>query len=95
MHDITCKRICALLEKKKKKNIMFCSPVSAEEIIKIICKFPNNKASGRDNIKSKILKEISSFIVDPLAYIFDMSFMMGIVPNLLKIANVVPVYKKR
>jgi len=47
---------------------MFCSPVSAEEMIKIICKFPNNKAPGRDNVKSKILKEISSFIVDPLVY---------------------------
>ena len=73
---------------------MFCSPVSAEEMIKIICKFPNNKASGRDNIKSKILKEISSFIVDPLVYIFGMSFTMGIVPNLSKIAKVVPIYKK-
>ena len=51
------------------KNSMFCSPVSAEEIIKIVCKYPNNKAPGRDNIKSKILKEISSYIVDPLVYI--------------------------
>jgi len=66
------------------KNSMFCSPVSAEEIIKIICTFPNNKAPGRDNIKSKILKEISSFIVDPLVYIFDMSFMSGIAHDLLK-----------
>jgi len=66
------------------KNSMFCSPISPEEIIKIICKFPNNKAPGIDNIKSKILKEISSYIVDPFVYIFDMSFMMGIVPDLLK-----------
>ena len=73
---------------------MFCSHVSAEEIIKIICKFPNNKAPGRNNIKSKILKEITSYIVDPLIYIFDMSFMTGIIPDLLKIAKVVPIYKK-
>jgi len=77
---------------------MFCSPVSAKEIIKIIikiiCKFPNNKAPGRDNIKSKILKETGSFIVDPLVYISDVSFMMRIVPNLSKIAKVVPIYKK-
>jgi len=63
---------------------MFCNPVTAEEIIKIICKFPSNKAPGRDNINSKILKEISNYIVDSLVYIFNMSFMMGIVPDLLK-----------
>ena len=44
------------------KNSMFCSSVSAEQIIKTICKFPNNKAPGRDNVKSKIVKEISSYI---------------------------------
>jgi len=64
------------------------------EIIKIICKFPNSKAPGRDNVNSKILKEISNYIVDPLVYIFDMSFTMGIVPDLPKIAKVVPIYKK-
>ena len=69
---------------------MFCNPVSVEEIIKIIRKFPNNKAPGRDNENSKI----SNYIVDPLVYISDMSFTMGIVPNLLKIAKVVPTYKK-
>jgi len=76
------------------KNSIFCSPVSAEEIIKIICKFPNNKAPGRNNIKFEIFKKISSFIVNPLVYICDISYMMGIVTNLLKIAKVVPIYKK-
>ena len=88
--NLTLKKYCS----HTCKNSMFCSPVSAEEIMKIICKFSNNKAPGRDNIKSKILKEISSFIVDPLVYIFGMSFTMGIVPNLSKIAKVVPIYKK-
>ena len=35
------------------KNSMFCCPVTSDEIIRIILKFPNNKAPGNDNINSK------------------------------------------
>ena len=75
-------------------NSMFCCPVTSDEIIRIIHKFPNNKAHGKDSINSKILKEISDVIADPLAYLFNLSFSTGIVPDLLKIAKVIPIYKK-
>ena len=73
---------------------MFCSCVTPEEIIKIIYSFPNNKAPGMDNICSKILKKISNSITFPLTFIFNLSFTTGIVPDLLKIAKVIPVHKK-
>ena len=76
------------------KNSMFCSPVTADEIARIIQNFPNNKAPGKDNINSKILKEVSDKLADPLAYIINLSFSTGIVPDLLKIARVIPIYKK-
>ena len=76
------------------KNSMFCSPVIPEEIVRIINNFPNNKAPGRDNISSKMLKEICDTVVCPLTYIFNLSFETGIVPNLLKVAKVIPIYKK-
>jgi len=37
---------------------MFCSPVTPDEIVKIIQRLPNNKTPGRDDISSKILKVI-------------------------------------
>ena len=73
---------------------MFCCPVTPDEIIRIIHKFPNNKAPGNDNINSKILKEVSDIIVGPLTFIFNLSFTTGQVSDLLKIAKVVPIYKK-
>ena len=51
------------------KNSMFCSSVTPDEISRIIHKFPNNKAPGRDQISGRILKEISDSVITPLAYI--------------------------
>jgi len=69
------------------KNSIFCCPVTTDEIIRIMHKFPNNKAPGNDNINSKILKEVSDIIADPLTFIFNLSFKTGLVPDLLKIAK--------
>jgi len=41
---------------------------------KIIMSFKNKKSPGIDNIGPKILKEICSDIVNPLAHIFSLSF---------------------
>jgi len=49
---------------------MFCSPVTPNEISRIIHKFPNNKAPERDQISGRILKEISDSVITPFAYIY-------------------------
>jgi len=47
-----------------------------------------------DGINSKILKVICNSIAPPLAHIFNLSFTTGEVPELLKVAKVIPIYKK-
>jgi len=56
--------------------------------------FKSNKSPGIDNIGPKILKEVCLDIVNPLTHIFNLSFSTGVVPDSLKLAKVIPIYKK-
>jgi len=73
---------------------MYCDTIQSDEIFKIISNFSNNKSPGLDGITPKLLKEISTDIIQPLTYIFNLSFTNGMVPNYLKKSEVIPHYKK-
>jgi len=76
------------------KNSMFCEPVDCEEILNTIAKLKINKSPGPDNFGPKLVQVVADNIVLPLQYLINMSFMRGIVPTKLKIAKVIPVFKK-
>ena len=73
---------------------MFCTPTDPFEVHKVLMSFKSNKSPGADDISPKILKEISFDIIGPLAHIFNLSFISGTVPDSLKLAKVIPVFKK-
>ena len=73
---------------------MLMKPIVEDEIIKIIAKFDQNKSPGHDGISNFVLKRIAKEIVKPLTTIFNTSISSGEVPDSLKIAKVVPIYKK-
>ena len=73
---------------------VFLSPVIDDEIIKIITKFNQTKSPGHDNIGNNIIKRIAKEISKPLAIVFNLSITTGKVPNQLKSAKVIPIYKK-
>jgi hypothetical protein len=77
------------------QNSMFVYPVDMLEIMRIINSLHNNKAPGPDNIGPNLIKYIAEIICYPLLHIFNLSLSMGKIPNQLKIAKVVPIYKKR
>ena len=54
-----------------------------------------NKASGASSIPTKILKSFEKEFSKSLGDTINLSFNQGIFPNLLKIANVIPIHKKR
>jgi len=76
------------------EDSMFCINVTNDEIFRIIYKFKNNKSPGPDNIGYRLLKAVADEIADPLCYLFNLSFLTGVVANALKIAKVIPIYKK-
>ena len=53
-----------------------------------------NKSPGVDWIAPTILKETVEQISMPLAFVFNMSLLEGIVPLEWKEANIIPLFKK-
>ena len=69
-------------------------PTDCEEIANIISTLNMNKSGGPSSIPYltlNLLKNISKQLAD----LFNLSFPSGVFPSLLKIAKLVPVYKKR
>ena len=52
-------------------------------------------SSGHDNITSATLKDIKNTICIPLTNIFNKSLETGTVPDLLKLAKIIPIYKSK
>jgi hypothetical protein len=72
----------------------FLQPTDKEEILQIIGKLGSRKSPGHDNIKSDIVKSVAHEISYPLTILLNLSLSTGKVPNDMKIAKVVPIYKK-
>ena len=89
----TGKNFSSYLQNSSNETCFF-KPTNEHEILKIIKKLGSRKSAGRDNIKADLIKCVANEIVKPLAIIFNMSLSNGIVPDELKIAKVVPIYKK-
>lgn len=73
---------------------LFLTPTDEEEIYKIVrCLKPSN-STGHDGLSVNLLKKIITCIIAPLTYIFNISISTGKCPNSLKIAKVIPIFKK-
>ena len=74
-----------------------CQDLEFNEIIVEIYlnKLDTNKAIGFDKVHSKILRECSKVLAEPLSIIFNKSFQSGSLPKMWSCANIVPLFKKR
>ena len=81
------------MSKDCSKSIFF-KPVDENEVIGIVNNFKNSNSCGIDDISPIVVKNIIYFIVKPLIHIVNISLSTGIVPNDLKIAKIIPVFKK-
>jgi len=75
-------------------NSFVFNDINALEVVKTINSLNNSNSRGFDNISNRMLKNVAYNIADILAYLFNLSVSSGIMPNELKTAIVIPLYKK-
>lgn len=80
--------------KDNNPHSLFFEPITEVEIKEIIDNLNTKKGSGYDGITNFLLKNVINEIISPLTYILNLSLTSGTVPNKMKIARVVPVFKK-
>ena len=69
------------------------SPCTTNEIKRLINSLPNKTSSGHDDISNKLLKEICEPLLPALDYIVNESLKLGIFSTVMKLAEVVPLFK--
>ena len=74
-------------------NSIYLLPTNPLEIKSTIMELKLGKAPGNDGITSEVLKNISDFIITPLAYLVNLIIYNGDCPELFKMGIVKPIYK--
>ena len=74
-------------------NSIFLKPTDNLKIKKIILDLRNSYSKGYDNLSVDIIKNCSTELARPLSIIFNKSIEMGTVPDELKVAKIIPIYK--
>ena len=70
------------------------SLVSSDSVLKLITTLKAKSSSGHDEISTILLKRISPIISDILSRTINQSLLTGVFPDKLKIAKVLPLFKK-
>ena len=77
---------------KPNVNPLYIPQVTSYEVEHIISSM-NNSAAGYDEMPSSIMKQCVEYYIKPLTFLINMSITQGTVPNELKLAKVIPLYK--
>ena len=79
---------------KRNTEMLLLKPVDEDEVTGIVSSLKKSKACGPASIPTSILKNNIDILVAPLTHIINSSFIEGSFPDILKMANVCPIYKK-
>ena len=90
----SCNEDFSIFLPSKCPNAMFFQPITHTDILNVVHGFKDGKSPGHDEINIKVFKKSIYFILEPLCDIFNSSLEQGIFPQSLKIARVVPIFKK-
>ena len=75
------------------ENFVF-KEIEETEIVTIISSLCKSKSSGPNSIPTFLLHLLKNEIATPLNNIFNLSFRLGVHPDILKVSKTIPIYKK-
>ena len=77
------------------QNSFFLIPTTPGDIIAIISSFKSKASTGHDGVSSKLVKDLKYALAFPLSIIINNSLAKGLVPNMAKLAKIIPIYKAK
>lgn len=79
--------------KNKVPDSIFLNPVTEAEVLLCAASLPSKHSAGFDGLSVFLLQRIINSVAMPLTLIINKSLQHGIVPDLCKIARIVPIFK--
>ena len=73
----------------------FMAPTDQNEIQKIIMKLKQKKSAGHDKLNSIMYKKLAEVLSHPISLLINKYLSTGIVPDSMKLAKVIPIYKSK
>lgn len=72
----------------------FMAPINAIEVVLMIQRLKSSNSTGHDEVSNNLLKKCKYEICDIVAYLINKSVENGVFPETLKLAKILPVFKK-
>ncbi|CAG9131616.1 unnamed protein product [Plutella xylostella] len=93
--NLTEKQLTSRIEITPRLNSfsLFLTPTDTVETSKFIMSLKSDGSPGWDELPPKLFKNLKHIIAEPIAHIINLSISSGIVPELLKLSEVCPIYK--
>ena len=77
----------------KTYNTFRLKSVSTTDVYKLLRKLQKKKAGGTDDLPPRFLKDITPCLAEPLAYLINLTFKTGNIPDDWKTGKITPVFK--
>ena len=74
-------------------NSIFLEPTTEHEISEICPSFRAGTSAGFDQVTMDVVKQTINLIIAPLTHIMNLSLSSGLVPEQMKVARVIPLFK--
>ena len=78
-----------------RNQLNFTFDIITEDEITEIIKDIGNCSPGHDELSMRVLRFVVDAVITPLTHICNLSLMSGVMPDDLKIAKIVPIYKSK